>query len=233
MQEVIYEGLLDDVPYNVKKLTTDHLREVLTLQEVVLDALPDKDILQPLSVEEFLYILNGNGMLIGAYVDQQLIAFRAVVVPKINDDHLGYELGLVDEADLKRIIYQEISNVHPSYRGFGLQKTLAKVIVKEIDSSKFDYMCTTVMPYNIASLKDKFVQGFYIVAIKRIYGGKLRYVLALNLHNEPQYENDSIDIFMGDIDGQEQLLKQGYVGVLMKQVDDDWLVTYKMPIKIN
>ncbi len=63
MQEVIYEGLLGDIPYEVKRLTTDDLQEVLALQEVVIDALPDKDILQPLSEEEFLFILNGNGIL--------------------------------------------------------------------------------------------------------------------------------------------------------------------------
>ncbi|WP_235801788.1 GNAT family N-acetyltransferase [Ureibacillus manganicus] len=227
MQNIIYKGFLANNPFEVKQLGTSDLHEILSLQEVVMEALPDKDILQPLSEEEFLYILNGNGLLIGAYVDKQLIAFRAVVVPKIDEHHLGYDLGFVEEHDLKRIMYQEISNVHPLYRGHGLQKTLAKVIMSQIDTSKYDYICSTVMPYNIASLKDKFVQGFYIVAIKHIYGGKLRYVFALGLKNETQYENETIAISMGDIEGQEDLIKQGYVGVSMKQVDEDWFVHFK------
>ncbi len=103
--------------------------------------------------------------------------------------------------------------------------------MNQIDKSKFDYICATVMPYNIASLKDKFVQGFYIVAIKHIYGGKLRYVFALDLQNKPQYDEDSFEISMSDIEGQEQLLKQGYVGVVMKQVGEDWFVEYKKSVK--
>ena len=227
MKNVIYEGLLENTPFEVIQLGTEHLQGILAMQELVMEALPDKDILQPLSDEEFLYILGGNGLLIGAYVENQLIAFRAVIVPKIDEHHLGYDLGLVQEEDLKRIMYQEISNVHPMYRGYGLQKTLAKVIMSQIDTSKFDYICSTVMPYNIASLKDKFVQDFYIVAIKHIYGGKLRYVFALNLKNATQYEHETVEISMGDIEGQEKLIEQGYVGVSMKQVDEDWYVTFK------
>lgn len=231
MKEVIHKGLLGETSYEVIKLSTTELPEILVLQEVVMETLPDKDILQPLSEEEFLYMLNGNGLLIGAYVDGKLIAFRAVVVPKINEEHLGYDLGLEDESELKRILYQEISNVHPLYRGHGLQKILANVIMQQIDTSKFDYLCSTVMPYNIASLKDKFVQGFYIIAIKQIYGGKLRYVFALNLQKKPQYDDsETIEISMGDIEGQEHLLKQGFVGVVMKSVGQDWFVEYKKPM---
>lgn len=227
MHSVIYNGQLGTNPFEVIKLTPEHLQEILDLQDVVVQALPDKDILQPLSTEEFLYILNGKGLLIGAYVDNQLIAFRGVIEPKIDEEHLGYDLGLVNESDLKRIMYQEISNVHPQYRGYGLQKTLAKVIMDQIDTSKYDYICSTVMPYNIASLKDKFVQGFYIVSVRHIYGGKLRYVFALNLRNEPQYEEGVVEVSMGDIEEQEILIKNGYVGVLMKQVNDDWVVQYR------
>jgi len=227
VQEVIHEGLLGETSFEVIKLTTKYLPEVLALQEVVMESLEVQDQLQPLSEEEFLFILNGNGMLLGAFVDQKLIAFRAVVVPIIDEHHLGYDLGLVEESDLKRIMYQEISNVHPLYRGYGLQKTLAKIIMEQIDTSKFDFICTTVMPYNIASLKDKFVQGFYIVAIRTIYGGKLRYVLALDLQKDPLFEGECIELSMGDIDGQEILLKRGYVGVSMKLVDEDWYVEYK------
>lgn len=231
MNQIIFEGLLDEVPYKVYVLSKNELPEVLSLQDVVYEALPNKEILQPLSEEEFSYIVSGHGLLIGAYVNEKLIAFRAVVVPKIDEEHLGYDLGLTEESDLKRIMYQEISNVHPDYRGYGLQKTLAKVIMQQIDKNKFDYLCTTVMPYNIPSLKDKFSQGFYIIGVKYIYGGKLRYVFALNLQKRTQFEKEAIEISMGDIEGQQNLLKDGFVGVLMKPKEDDWVVEYCKLIK--
>lgn len=227
MKENIYEDLLGEQAYTVCILDKSDLPKVLQLQEVVCNALPNKDILQPLSDEEFLFILNGNGIMIGAFVEEKLIAFRALLIPPIDDEHLGYHIGLVDEAELKRVLYQEISSVDPKYRGHGLQKTLAKVIMQQIDTTAFDTICTTVMPYNIASLKDKFSQGFYIVALKYTYGEKLRYVFALDLHKEPQYEDHVITISMGDVEGQQKLLNEGCVGVVMKQSNDDWVVEYR------
>ncbi|RHW35786.1 GNAT family N-acetyltransferase [Lysinibacillus yapensis] len=224
--ESIYEGVLGTQPYHVKVLEQSHLPQILDLQKTVFDALSNKDILQPLSEEEFLFILEEHGLLIGAFVEEQLIAFRAVLVPEIDDDHLGYAIGLVDESELKRVLYQEISNVHPDYRGHGLQKALAKVIMQQIDTKDFDYLAATVMPYNIASLKDKFSQGFYIVNLKYAYGGKLRYVFALDLRQQPLFEQDTITVSMGDIELQQRLIQEGYVGIAMKQSADDWVVEY-------
>ena len=225
----IFKGLLGERPFEVKVLDQSYLSDILALQKVVCDALPNKDILQPLSGEEFLYILDGKGLLLGAFVDEQLVAFRAVLIPEIDDEHLGYAIGLVDESDLKRVLYQEISNVHPDFRGYGLQKTLAKVIMQQIDTNEFDYIAATVMPYNIASLKDKFSQGFYIVGLKYAYGGKLRYVFALDLQEQPQYEDEKVTILMGDVEAQQRLLQEGFVGVAMKPLADDWAVEYQKP----
>ncbi|QCR30905.1 GNAT family N-acetyltransferase [Lysinibacillus sp. SGAir0095] len=225
----IYNGVLGDCPYEVKVLEQHHLPNILALQEIVYDALPNKDTLQPLSDEEFLYILNGQGLLIGVFVADELIAFRAVLIPEIDAEHLGYAIGLVKESDLKRVLYQEISNVHPEFRGYGLQKILANVIMQQIDTKDFDYIAATVMPYNIASLKDKFSQGFNIVGLKYAYGGKLRYVFALDLRNQSKYADERVIISMGDVDAQKTLLQDGFVGVAMKPQADDWVVEYQKP----
>lgn len=225
----IYEGQLGERPFEVKKLDKSYLSKILALQKVVCDALPDQDILQPLTEEEFLYILDGQGLLIGAFADEQLIAFRALLIPEIDDEHLGFAIGLENESDLKRVLYQEISNVHPDFRGYGLQKTLAKVIMQQIDIKDFDYLAATVKPYNIASLKDKFSQGFYIVGLKYAYGGKLRYVFVLDLRKQPQYEEETVTISMGDVEAQTRLLQEGFVGVAMKPLADDWVVDYQKP----
>jgi len=223
----IYEGLLGSHPFEVRVLEKNHLPTILSLQEVVFNDLPNKDILEPLSSEEFLYILEGQGLLIGAFVAGELIAFRAVLVPELDDEHLGYSIGLVKESDLKRVLYQEISNVHPDFRGYGLQKILARVIMQQIDTEDFDYIAATVMPYNIASLKDKFSQGFYIVKLKYAYGNKLRYVFALDLKNKKRFDGKIVTISMGDVDAQQKILQEGFVGIAMKQLADDWVVEYQ------
>lgn len=230
MSEVIYQDYLGETPYYVKTLTVDDLTDILALQQEVMDALPNKEQLQPLTSEEFLFILKGNGLMIGAFADQRLIAFRALLIPEMDDEGLGEDIGLTGE-ELKQILYQEITNVHPKYRGHSLQRKLANCIMKQIDQSKFKYILATVMPYNIPSLKDKFDQGMRIEELKEKFGGKIRYIFAKRLQGEALLEEESHFLSMGDFEGQRALLHKGYVGISLKQQDDDWFVEYKKVMK--
>ncbi|MEV5109518.1 GNAT family N-acetyltransferase [Bacillus nitratireducens] len=227
---VLYEGTLkqNNDPFHVTLLSLEHMEQILSLQNVVVEALEDKGRLQPLSLEEFQYILEGNGMMIGAFIENELIAFRALLVPPIDDEHLGLDIGL-SENELHRVIYQEISNVHPNCRGNGMQKILATVIMDELqkEDSKYDYVCCTVAPFNIPSLKDKFAQGMEISALKEKYGGSMRYVFVKKLREDK--ENDWVDIKtvpMSDFDGQKKLLAEGYRGHKMEKHNETYSVQF-------
>ena len=211
--------------FTYRKLTEADLSSIQAVQADVCAALENPAILQPLSDEELLNILSGNGVMIGVFASEQLIAFRALLKPQINEDeHLGADVGA---KDFSRILYQEISNVHPGFRGHGLQKLMARWIMDEVDLAHYDWICATVMPYNIASLKDKFAQDMYVYALKWKYGGKLRYVFGKDLNGNREFTSDSIHVSMGDTEKQQQLLADGFVGVTMEQVDGDWFVEYR------
>ncbi len=224
--EKIYEGMLGEVPFFVTELTTQHLQQIEDLQVEVYEALADKTILQPLSTEEFEYILNGQGMMIGAYAGEKLIAFRALLNPPIDEEHLGYDCG-IPEIEFNRVLYQEISNVSPKYRGYGLQKTLATVVMSNIDVEKYDYVCSTVKPFNIPSLKDKFSQDLVIKGLKIKYVDKLRYIFFKDLRRELPLLTEKQVINMGDTAAQQQLLKQGFLGTSMYEENNDWFVVYE------
>jgi len=224
--EKIYEGMLGETPFYVTTLDLQHLQEIENLQVEVYESLVDQSILQPLTSEEFEYILKGNGMMIGAYVGQELIAFRALLNPPVDNEHLGYDCGITEDA-FNRVLYQEISNVSPKYRGFGLQKVLANIIMSQIDLAKYDYVCSTVKPYNIPSLKDKFAQGLVVKGLKIKYVDKLRYIFFKDLRQELPIFKEKKTISMDDTVGQQQLLKQGYTGTSMYEDQNDWLVVYE------
>ncbi|MBX8942374.1 MULTISPECIES: GNAT family N-acetyltransferase [Lysinibacillus] len=225
--EIIYDGKLGETPFFVIKLTLQHLQQIEELQVEVYEALADQSILQPLSTEEFEYILNGHGMMIGAYVGEELIAFRALLKPPIDEEHLGYDCGIA-ENEFQRVLYQEISNVSPKYRGYGLQKTLATVVMENIDLEKYDYVCSTVKPYNIPSLKDKFSQDLVIKGLKIKYVDKLRYIFYKDLQQEKSSNfTEKQVISMGDTTAQQQLLKQGFLGTSMFEENNDWFVVYE------
>lgn len=221
--KVIFEGRLqtNDQSFNVVRLSGEQLDEILALQQLVIDTLENKETLQPLTREEFQYILEGNGLMVGAFAGKKLIAFRALVVPPMDEDHLGRDIGLTEE-ELPSVIYQEISNVHPDCRGNGLQKLLAKLIMKELEllDQKYKYVCCTVAPFNIPSLKDKFAQGMEIAALKAKYGSRLRYIFVKELEEGSSKEEwEYTTLRMDDTVGQQELLKKGWRGFQMENRD--------------
>ncbi|QWI14877.1 GNAT family N-acetyltransferase [Bacillus wiedmannii] len=227
---VLYKGLLkqNNEPFHVTLLTLENIEQILSLQNVVVEALENKSRLQPLSLEEFQYILEGNGMMIGAFIENKLIAFRALLVPPIDEEHLGLDIG-IPESELHRVIYQEISNVHPNCRGNGMQKILATVIMDELqkEDSKYDYVCCTVAPFNIPSLKDKFAQGMEIAALKKKYGGSMRYVFVKELRGGKERNWTNVKSApMSDAVGQQALLSEGYRGYEMEKIDDTFIVKF-------
>lgn len=224
--DMIYEGMLGDTPFFVTLLRIEHLQVIEQLQHEVYESLHDRSILQPLCTEEFEYILNGNGLMIGAYVEDELIAFRALLNPPIDDEHLGYDCDIA-EAQFHRVLYQEISNVSPKYQGYGLQKMLAKVIMNHIDLASYDYVCSTVKPYNIPSLKDKFSQGLVIKGLKIKYVDKLRYIFYKDLQHEQRAFTEKKSVSMADTEEQQILLKQGFLGTSMYEKQHDWFVVYE------
>ncbi|HDR7799297.1 TPA: GNAT family N-acetyltransferase [Bacillus tropicus] len=227
---VLYKGSLkqNNESFHVTLLSLENIDQILLLQDVVVEALEDKSRLQPLSLEEFQYILEGNGMMIGAFIENELIAFRALLVPPIDDEHLGLDIGL-PERELHRVIYQEISNVHPNCRGNGMQKILATVIMNELqkEDSKYDYVCCTVAPFNVPSLKDKFAQGMEIAALKKKYGGSMRYVFVKELRSDKERDwTDVKHILMSDAGRQQALLSEGYRGYEMEKIEDTFIVKF-------
>lgn len=229
----IYEGTLTKngkiQPFVVQHLTMEELPSILEVQDHVVAHLNGQKTLQPLTVEEFQYILEGKGMMIGAFSDEQLIAFRALLIPIIDEEHLGIDIGL-SESELPKVIYQEISNVLPEYRGNQLQKTLASMIMKELLKSDhgFRYVCCTVAPFNIPSLKDKFSQGMRIAALKEKYSGSLRYVFVMDLAETTEQEwKESLYIPMADTAAQQLKLAGGWRGVRMEERNGELHVEYK------
>lgn len=217
---ILYEGTLKQTeqPFKVAPLSPKHIEQILSVQNDVIEALENKENLQPLTLEEFENILSGNGLMIGAFVGERLIAFRALLVPPIDEEHLGLDIGLTGE-ELERVIYQEVSNVHLTYQGNGLQKVLAKVIMEQLKQldHNYEYVCCTVAPFNIPSLKDKFAQGMEVAALKEKYGGSMRYVFVKELRSKREKEWVNIEkLLMSDIDGQKRLLAEGYRGYEME-----------------
>lgn len=220
-----WKGMLGDKEYVVRVLTKDSIKDILSIQEIVLETLENNDFLSPVTKEEFEDSIS-NHLMVGVFVEEELVAFRALAIPEIDEHHLGYDIGLTTE-QLDRVVYQEITNVLPNYRGFGLQKKLGSIVMELLDASPYTHVCATVAPFNIASLKDKLSQGMVIGALKNKYAEMLRYVFYKKLHEDREVSNEVLEINMGDIEKQQHLLTEGWIGTSILYKDDDWNVTYE------
>lgn len=229
--EYLFQGFLEKnkESYTVRLLNKEDIDQLQELQELVVLGLKEKSILQPLTYEELGYILDGNGLMIGAFTEYGLIAFRALLIPPIDEEHLGLDAGLPEE-ELEDVIYQEISTVHPDYRGNRLQQTLAHLIMEELGNLQrcFTYAACTVAPFNIPSLKDKFSQGMEIAALKIKYAGQLRYIFIKRLDGRGTrgeiYELERVP--MEDTAGQQALLGEGWRGISMEEEKGGYVVVY-------
>lgn len=237
MKDHLYEGALTNVrlhkqvPMYMKRLHLENLEEIERVQKRVLDSLPEKNTLQPLSTEEFLFILNDNGLMVGAFAEGELVAFRALLVPEIDAEHLGRDFGLAEE-ELGDVIYQEISAVLPDFRGNRLQQKLAEVVMKELPklNKRFRYVACTVAPMNIPSLKDKFTQRMHIAALKSKYDGLERYILVKDLEQANADYSTHMTVPIDDLHKQKELLKEGYVGIGFQMVKGFHALQFAKPL---
>lgn len=189
----------------------------------------DKTRLEKLTKEEYSYILSGNGLVIGIYVESKLIALRALLDPGNDSEHLGLIIGL-SKPELDKVIYQEISFVHPDYQGNNLQKTMANLIMKELNkkSHSYSYVCATVAPDNIPSLKDKFSQEMEIKALVTIYGKKQRYVFVKELIERESITEiiNEVKIELANINKAKKYLDLGWVGIKLLQENNQYFIKF-------
>lgn len=219
------ETVLQAGPYlvSLRILTMDDKRNILELQKTVQHSLENPTRLQALTEEE-LDVIISQGLFLGAFENEQLIAARALLVPPVDEEHLGKDAGIPkDEWNL--VIYQEISLVAPSHQGHGVQQKLGKWWMTWLEGSDYRYICATVAPFNIPSMKDKFALGLTIAALKEKYDGKLRYVFVKEIGGKVEME-DTILVEMNDLEKQQQLLVKGYRGINMEFKRGQWYVEY-------
>lgn len=222
----MWQGEIKGLPLQVRVLTLSDLPELLSIQEAVIQALAEPEHYQSLSIEEFTKLLTDQ-TLIAATSEGRLIAFRAMLIPPIDDEHLGRDIGWPEDS-LERVLYQEVTNVHPDFRGYGLQTHLGKLLMSQVEADdRFDVVCATVAPFNIPSMKDKFTLGLRIGALKEKYGGKLRYIFYKELHRSWQPTSEVVDVPMGERARQVELLQAGWFGTGLMKQGEQWIVRYE------
>ncbi|CAD2073378.1 hypothetical protein GCM10007275_01750 [Jeotgalicoccus coquinae] len=205
---------------NFVKLNLNDIGEIMGLQDSVYEHLEQKEVLEKLTKEEFEKCLE-QGYVAGVYFEDELIALRMMYIPSMDEEeHLADDVGVSRE----RSIYSEISLVNPEHRGQKLQMKMGEYLIDQVrESGDFDYIFSTVMPVNLASLKDKFKLGFKIMRTRLKYGGKRRHVLYLPLNEEVECKGEVLNVKYDNYDWMMNA-GQGYIG---DSLQDEFIAYYK------
>lgn len=209
--------------YEMAYLTRDHIDQVLKLQQLVYESMDDqqKFVPDPREFFEEVALKDGKGRMIGVFVEGEMIAARSISFPGLSYENLGWELHL-DEEDLKRVCHLEASMVRPDFRGNHLQGVMLKPTMEYLQQAGYCMILCTISPFNYPSLKNVMDAGLLIRDVKvrgGAYGGKLRFLLALNLCRPvtPTY-SDLCTVQNTDVTVQKSLLSLGYAGYSLKKL---------------
>ncbi|AOT70811.1 GNAT family N-acetyltransferase [Geosporobacter ferrireducens] len=223
------------VPYEMMLIDAAYLNDVLALQAFVSNHLENEQTFVADS-ETFMreeILAPGRGRMIGVFSEGKLIAYRNISFPKPDSDYnLGRECNIPEE-ELGKVSILEATVVHPQYRGNRLQARLLKHTIPLLESLGYYHVFSTISPYNYPSLKNVMDTGLVIRDLKNrsgVYEGKLRFLLARDLRKPSRIDFVEQVVFSNrDIEKQQQLLQQGFIGYQLIKKAEGFDIIYGKP----
>lgn len=159
--------------FQIRTLTFDHMSDVLNLQDIVMENMPDKSLLFPLSRAELMESLQIDHVS-GAYnKDGSLIAYCVLVANRPGERNLAVDFGAKPEES----ITFDIVAVDPQWRGYSLQQRFIDWSLEVANDSGAKYIHATVNPENNHSAQNFIKRGFAVKKTATKYGGLTRNLL--------------------------------------------------------
>ena len=164
--------------FQIKTLTFDHVSDVLSLQDIVMENMPDKSLLFPLSRAELMESLQIDHVS-GAYnKDGSLIAYCVLVANRPGERNLAVDFGAKPEES----ITFDIVAVDPQWRGYSLQQRFIDWSLEVANDSGAKYIHATVNPENNHSAQNFIKRGFAVKKTATKYGGLTRNLLEFKVN---------------------------------------------------
>lgn len=220
------EAIKKEQEYQILMLDDSRLDDVMKLQDLIYSKLQDKELFATDTKADYMKNLAQGGFVLGVYVREELISYRYVSFPGLNDHNLGLDLGMDAEA-LLHSANLETTVVHPDYRGNRLQKITMDHAIEMVKEKGYYHLFSTVSPKNIFSLANVMSADLKVKALKKKYGqradnsdGKWRFILHRDLTQDVCAEYGKIvSLSLNDLKSQVTILNGGYVGHTVSRND--------------
>jgi ribosomal protein S18 acetylase RimI-like enzyme len=217
--------LQEDVSYEMRFMDEDDLKDMMALQEIIVQNLSDKEIFRTHAPDYFLDHFKVENSVIGTFTDDGLIAYNVLYFPGVDGDNFGTDIDLPSD-ELDKVVHMETVAVHPAFRGNSLQRKMGGVHLRTIQEMGYEHVCCMVSPKNHPSLQNIFSNGLVIKALKIKFGWRLRYIMHRNLLRPSAIGSEEIRIDSFNIEGQVDLLQKGFLGFQMIKLVDGFEISY-------
>lgn len=184
MRQPPYELKLDrkngeQCTFLLREPTERDIPEIVRLQEIVYQNIPNKDIFRHTEEEEFRESIVEDRCFCVIH-DSRMIGFTLMVKPRISYRNCGSYFDYDDEK-LLECVTMDTSFILPDYRGFGLQDLFFQLRDEAGIELGAVEAFTTISPYNEYSLHNAHLNGFRVVKHLKMYGGFERCILRKDL----------------------------------------------------
>jgi hypothetical protein len=214
-------------PFLIRKLRIEDVDEMKALETEIVAELEDSDAFAPDEKNEILDDLERGAMIFGVFVKGKLMAYRYISFPKRTEANYGRDIGM-NGSELDNVVNFTTTIVHSEYRGNRLQRKTMKHALEQLKGTEYRYLIATISPLNYYSLKNMIRSGFVIKKIKLKYGkiadeidGKIRYILIRDINDDIRKKyRKTIVVNNTEIDLQKNLIKNGYLGYDVDELDE-------------
>jgi hypothetical protein len=145
--------------FTIKQCTTNHLDEIVRLQDEVLAGLPSPEFLRANTVEMLEECLRPPHYTVGAWYGEILAGVSVLYYPYTDKENLSLSLVTVDASGLKTA-NNKLCMVRKEYRGNSLQYRLGLLLERHAVETGVQLLCTTVSPKNEYSINNILRLGF-------------------------------------------------------------------------
>lgn len=166
--------------FTIKPCVEDELDRIVELQEIAFAHIDNSDILRRNTPETFLKCLQPPHYTIGAYRNNELIAFAILYIGGNTSENIGIDIG-ASESELEFIANVKLIIVKPEFRGNSLQIQLVSELEKYAKDKGYKTLCATVSPDNLFSMRNFELMGYALHSCKLKYDGLKRNIYYKNI----------------------------------------------------
>lgn len=161
------------IDFDLARCKPCDLAAILRLQQEIMAALPDADLLRCNSPDVLQACLSPPHLVLGAWHHQALAGIAILYCADKDDENLGIDMGLPPDqlchaANLKLVM------VAPAYRGHSLQIRLCRALEQVAAKRQIRVLCATVSPNNQASIRNFKLLGYHFCKEVVKYNGLRR-----------------------------------------------------------